>query len=154
LAKGNRQRRDVAPSIGRVVIPRDLVIEGRHHVGGLAAGDVKQVVRAESGLEGITRWRLIRTGLPCGWAAAGGRRRWRASGHTEVVLLDGIGRVRSPYNGPERWFPVLGRVPFRQRERNRTHSDQQKQVERTSNQMCSGSAVNARFHFACVPVRK
>jgi hypothetical protein len=69
--------------------------------------------------------------------------------------LDGIGRRRNAHNNrPERWFPRLGRVPFRQRERNRAHSDQQKQVKHASNHTCSGSGVKLRFHFACVPVRK
>src|SRR4030095_1389042 len=46
LAEGDGQRGDVAPSVGRVVIARDLVVQCWHGVGALAAGDVKQVVGA------------------------------------------------------------------------------------------------------------
>ena len=88
-------------------------------------------------------------------AAAGRRRRWRAGGHTEVVLLDGIGRRRNAHNKrPKRWFPRLGRVPFRQCERNRAHSDQQKQVKQASNKMRFDREADVRVHLACAPVRK
>jgi len=157
LAQGDGQRGDVAPSIGRVVIPRDLVVQGRHHVGGLAAGDVKHVVGAESCLEGITGRRLIGTGLPCDRAAAGRSRRWRAGGHTEVVLLDGIGRSRNVRsNRPERSFPRLSRVPFRLRERNRPHGDQQEQVKHASDKMGFNVGFDLFFHklgFASAAVR-
>src|SRR5207253_4362899 len=71
LAESDGQRGDVAPGVGGAVIARDLVVHDRRGVGGLAAGDVEQVIRAKGGLEGITGRRLGRARLPRGCAAAG-----------------------------------------------------------------------------------
>src|SRR5262249_60173148 len=76
LAEGDGQRGDVVPSVSRVVIARDLVVQCRRVVGGLAAGNVKHVVRAESGLEGITGRKLVRARLPGGNTGATGNHRF------------------------------------------------------------------------------
>src|SRR4029450_5016228 len=142
LAKGDGKRGDVAPGVGRVVIARDVVAAGQI-VAPLATGDVEHVVRAEGGLEGITRRRLVRARLPGGNTGA--------TGHTKVVVLDGIGCLRSPgKNRPECWFAELNRVPFRQRERDRADREKQQQIKRASEEMRFDVGISLFFHEAGV----